>query len=72
MRAGTDAADMLDNRVVPLKRGYVGVINRGQKGIDDGVSIRQARGLGAFFLFSLRLSPRVLCAKRPIVPLVAL
>ncbi|CAM9381064.1 unnamed protein product [Ascophyllum nodosum] len=60
MDPGTDAADMLDNRVVPLKRGYVGVINRGQKGIDDGVSIRQARGLGAFFLFSLRLSPRAL------------
>ncbi|CAN0112820.1 unnamed protein product [Ectocarpus fasciculatus] len=33
---------MLDNRVIPLKRGFVGVINRGQKDIDDGVSIRQA------------------------------
>lgn len=32
---------MLDNRVIPLKRGFVGVINRGQKDIDDGVSIRQ-------------------------------
>lgn len=39
--AGTDAGDMLDNRVIPLKRGFVGVINRGQKDIDDGVSIRQ-------------------------------
>lgn len=38
---GTDAVDMLDNRVIPLKRGFVGVINRGQKDIDDGVSIRQ-------------------------------
>lgn len=34
---------MLDNRVIPLKRGFVAVINRGQKDIDDGVSIRQAR-----------------------------
>lgn len=32
---------MLDNRVIPLKSGFVGVINRGQKDIDDGVSIRQ-------------------------------
>ncbi|CAN0475810.1 unnamed protein product, partial [Ectocarpus sp. 8 AP-2014] len=38
--AGTDAGDMLDNRIIPLKRGFVGVINRGQKDIDDGVSIR--------------------------------
>lgn len=49
-RTGTDAGDMLDNRVIPLKRGFVGVINRGQKDIDDGVSIRQvlfvfARGI---------------------------
>ncbi|CAM9678280.1 unnamed protein product [Scytosiphon promiscuus] len=42
MDPGTDAGDMLDNRVIPLKRGFVGVINRGQKDIDDGVSIRQA------------------------------
>lgn len=41
VRAGTDAGDMLDNRIIPLKRGFVGVINRGQKDIDDGVSIRQ-------------------------------
>lgn len=40
-RTGTDAGDMLDNRVIPLKRGFVGVINRGQKDIDEGVSIRQ-------------------------------
>lgn len=39
--AGTDARDMLDNRIIPLKRGFVGVINRGQKDIDEGVSIRQ-------------------------------
>lgn len=41
MVTGTDAGDMLDNRVIPLKRGFVGVINRGQKDIDDGISIRQ-------------------------------
>ncbi|CAM9648816.1 unnamed protein product [Chrysoparadoxa australica] len=42
MDPGTDASDMLLNRVIPLKRGYVGVINRGQKDIDSGVTIRQA------------------------------
>lgn len=33
----------MDNRIIPLKRGFVGVINRGQKDIDEGVSIRQVR-----------------------------
>lgn len=40
LNTGTDASDMLENRVIPLKRGFVGVINRGQKDIDDGLSIR--------------------------------
>lgn len=34
---------MLDNRVIPLKRGYIGVVNRGQKDIDEGVTIRQVK-----------------------------
>ncbi len=42
MDPGTDASDMLMNRTVPLKRGYVGIVNRGQKDIGEGVSIRQA------------------------------
>ncbi len=42
MDPGTDASDMLMNRTIPLKRGYVGIMNRGQKDIVDGVSIRQA------------------------------
>lgn len=46
--AGTDAADILENRVIPLKRGYVGVINRGQRDIDEGVSIRQVRRASMF------------------------
>jgi len=41
MDAGTDALDILNNRVIPLKRGYIGVINRSQKDINDGVSIRE-------------------------------
>ncbi len=42
MDPGTDASDMLMNRTIPLKRGYVGIVNRGQKDIGDGLSIRQA------------------------------
>ena len=31
MDPGTDASEMLQNRVIPLRRGYVGVVNRGQR-----------------------------------------
>jgi Dynamin central region len=31
MYIGTDAQDALLNRVIPLKRGFIGVVNRGQK-----------------------------------------
>ncbi|CAM9847171.1 unnamed protein product [Phaeothamnion confervicola] len=42
MDPGTDASDMLQNRVIPLKRGFVGVVNRGQRDIEDKISIRSA------------------------------
>ena len=41
MDAGTDCADILANRVVPLRRGYIAVVNRSQKDIQDNVPIRQ-------------------------------
>ena len=41
MDPGTDASDMLNNRVIPLRRGYVGVINRGQRNISQKRSIRE-------------------------------
>jgi len=34
MDAGTDASQILENKLLPLKRGYVGVVNRSQKDID--------------------------------------
>jgi dynamin 1-like protein len=40
MDPGTDCADILMNRVIPLRRGYIGVINRGQKDILSDLSIR--------------------------------
>lgn len=34
MDQGTDAREILDNTLLPLRRGYVGVVNRSQKDID--------------------------------------
>ena len=34
MDEGTDARDVLENKLLPLKRGYVGVVNRSQKDIE--------------------------------------
>jgi replication fork clamp-binding protein CrfC len=40
MDPGTDASEILHNRIVPLRRGYVAVVNRGQRDIDADLSIR--------------------------------
>jgi dynamin 1-like protein len=40
MDPGTDAADILMNQVIPLKRGYIAVVNRGQKDVESDRSIR--------------------------------
>uniref|UniRef100_A0A0N5A7N0 Dynamin n=1 Tax=Syphacia muris TaxID=451379 RepID=A0A0N5A7N0_9BILA len=42
MDEGTDARDILENRVFSLRRGYVGVVNRGQKDIMGKKDIRTA------------------------------
>lgn len=42
MDEGTDALDMLEGRVIPLRRGFIGVVNRSQRHINEGV--RAARG----------------------------
>ena len=42
MDEGTDAREILENRLFPLRRGYVGVINRGQKDIVGKKDIRAA------------------------------
>ena len=39
MDPGTDASDILLNKVIPLQRGYIGVINRGQLDIDRDTPI---------------------------------
>lgn len=40
MDPGTDCADILLNQIIPLRRGYVAIVNRGQKDIDRDLSIR--------------------------------
>jgi len=40
--SGTDAIDILCGRVIPVKLGIIGVINRSQQDIKDNKSIRDA------------------------------
>ena len=40
MDDGTDCADILMNQVIPLRRGYIAVVNRGQKEVKNDASIR--------------------------------
>ncbi|XP_034054548.1 dynamin-related protein DNM1-like isoform X3 [Gymnodraco acuticeps] len=42
MDEGTDARDILENKLLPLRRGYIGVVNRSQKDIDGKKDIRAA------------------------------
>ncbi|MFH4978863.1 hypothetical protein AB6A40_005572 [Gnathostoma spinigerum] len=42
MDEGTDASEILENRLFPLRRGYIGVVNRGQKDIMGRKDIRAA------------------------------
>ncbi|TNM87476.1 hypothetical protein fugu_005697 [Takifugu bimaculatus] len=42
MDAGTDARQILENRLLPLRRGYIGVVNRSQKDIDGKKDIKAA------------------------------
>ncbi|RHY12575.1 hypothetical protein DYB25_001390 [Aphanomyces astaci] len=42
MDNGTDAMEMLQGRIIPLKKGYVGIVNRSQADINNGVGIRDS------------------------------
>lgn len=42
MDEGTDARQILENRLLPLRRGYIGVVNRSQKDIDGKKDIKAA------------------------------
>lgn len=40
MDPGTDVGEIMHNRVIPLRRGYIAVVNRGQRDIDADLSIQ--------------------------------
>lgn len=42
MEEGTDVIDILSNRIIPLRLGYVPVVNRGQRDIDNKKAINMA------------------------------
>uniref|UniRef100_UPI00398F81A1 dynamin-2 n=1 Tax=Pristiophorus japonicus TaxID=55135 RepID=UPI00398F81A1 len=52
MDEGTDARDILENRLLPLRRGYIGVVNRSQKDIDGKKDIRAALAAERKFFLS--------------------
>ena len=52
MDEGTDARDVLENRLLPLRRGYIGVVNRSQKDIEGRKDIRAALAAERKFFLS--------------------
>nr|XP_022919394.1 dynamin isoform X4 [Onthophagus taurus] len=52
MDEGTDARDVLENKFLPLRRGYIGVINRSQKDIDGRKDISAALAAERKFFLS--------------------
>lgn len=66
MDEGTDARDILENKLLPLRRGYIGVVNRSQKDIDGRKDIKAALsaerkfflGYVEYFVFCLKFKSR--------------
>ncbi|XP_026992541.1 dynamin-1a isoform X10 [Tachysurus fulvidraco] len=52
MDEGTDARDILENKLLPLRRGYIGVVNRSQKDIDGKKDITAAMAAERKFFLS--------------------
>lgn len=42
MDDGTDAREILENRLLPLRRGYIGVVSRSQRDIESNKNIQEA------------------------------
>ncbi|XP_048481575.1 dynamin isoform X8 [Plutella xylostella] len=52
MDEGTDARDVLENKLLPLRRGYIGVVNRSQKDIEGRKDISAALAAERKFFLS--------------------
>ena len=64
MDEGTDARQILENKVLPLRRGYVGVVNRSQKDIDGRKDIKAAVAAERKFFLRYICRSLILVAKR--------
>lgn len=53
MDEGTDARDVLENKLIPLQRGYIGILNRSQKDIENGKDIHYSLAKEAQFFSSV-------------------
>lgn len=64
MDDGTDARDILENKLLPLRRGYIGVVNRSQKDIEGRKDIKNALAAERkFFLRYMNISLNVIYEK---------
>ncbi|CAL1539543.1 unnamed protein product [Lymnaea stagnalis] len=52
MDDGTDAREILENKLLPLRRGYIGVVNRSQRDIEGKKDIRAALAAERKFFLS--------------------
>ncbi|XP_042899603.1 dynamin isoform X2 [Parasteatoda tepidariorum] len=52
MDEGTDAREILENKLLPLRRGYIGVVNRSQKDIEGKKDIKAALAAERRFFLS--------------------
>uniref|UniRef100_T1J7L0 dynamin GTPase n=1 Tax=Strigamia maritima TaxID=126957 RepID=T1J7L0_STRMM len=52
MDEGTDAREILENKLLPLRRGYIGVVNRSQKDIEGRKDIKAAMAAERKFFLS--------------------
>uniref|UniRef100_A0A1I8HWQ7 dynamin GTPase n=1 Tax=Macrostomum lignano TaxID=282301 RepID=A0A1I8HWQ7_9PLAT len=52
MDQGTDAREVLENKLLPLRRGYIGVVNRSQKDIEGRKDIKAAMAAERKFFLS--------------------
>ncbi|XP_052123275.1 dynamin isoform X8 [Frankliniella occidentalis] len=52
MDEGTDAREILENKLLPLRRGYIGVVNRSQKDIEGRKDIKNALAAERKFFLS--------------------
>lgn len=52
MDDGTDARDILENKLLPLRRGYIGVVNRSQRDIEGRKDIHMALAAERKFFLS--------------------